>query len=81
MPRRCFGIWNEKFKVTREYSERADFIRCTLWGKGADLAVKVKRNDYIKVNGDTSKKDDTASGSGKADDTSKKDDTADSKTE
>ena len=37
--------------IPREYSERADFIRCTLWGKGADLAVDVKRNDYIKVNG------------------------------
>ena len=33
------------------------------------------------MNGDTSKKDDTTSGSGKADDTSKKDDTADSKKE
>lgn len=37
--------------IPREYSERADFIRCTLWGKGADLAVEVKRNDYIKVSG------------------------------
>ena len=37
--------------IPREYSERADFIRCTLWGKGADLAVDVKRNDYIKVTG------------------------------
>lgn len=37
--------------IPRDYSERADFIRCTLWGKGADLAVDVKRNDYIKVIG------------------------------
>lgn len=37
--------------IPRDYSERADFIRCTLWGKGADLAVEVKRNDYIKVTG------------------------------
>ena len=37
--------------IPRDYSERADFIRCTLWGKGADLAVDVKRNDYIKVTG------------------------------
>lgn len=37
--------------IPRDFSERADFIRCTLWGKGADLAVDVKRNDYIKVNG------------------------------
>ena len=37
--------------VPRDYSERADFIRCNLWGKGADLAVDVKRNDYIKVTG------------------------------
>ena len=37
--------------IPRDFSERADFIRCTLWGKGADLAVDVKRNDYIKVTG------------------------------
>ena len=37
--------------VPRDYSERADFIRCNLWGKGADLAVDIKRNDYIKVAG------------------------------
>ena len=37
--------------ITRDFSERADFTRCTLWGKGADLAVDVKRNDYIKVTG------------------------------
>lgn len=37
--------------IPRDHSERADFIRCTLWGKGADLAVDVKRNDYIKVTG------------------------------
>ena len=37
--------------IPRDFSERADFIRCTLWGKGADLAVDVKRNDYIKVVG------------------------------
>ena len=37
--------------IPRDYSEKADFIRCTLWGKGADLAVDVKRNDYIKVAG------------------------------
>nr|DAT28693.1 MAG TPA: Single strand binding protein [Caudoviricetes sp.] len=37
--------------IPRDFSERADFIRCTLWGKGADLAVEVKRNDYIKVTG------------------------------
>ena len=37
--------------VPRDNSERADFIRCNLWGKGADLAVDVKRNDYIKVTG------------------------------
>ena len=54
-------------------------------GKLYDIADvdTVLDNDYYDklVNGDTSKKDDTASGSGKADDTSKKDDTADSKTE
>lgn len=37
--------------IPRDFSERADFIRCTLWGKGADLAVDVKRNDCIKVTG------------------------------
>lgn len=37
--------------IPRDFSERADFIRCTLWGKGADLAVDVKRSDYIKVTG------------------------------
>lgn len=37
--------------IPRDFSERADFIRCNLWGKGADLAVDVKRNDYIKVTG------------------------------
>ena len=37
--------------IPRDFSERADFTRCTLWGKGADLAVDVKRNDYIKVTG------------------------------
>ena len=37
--------------IPRDFSERADFIRCNLWGKGADLAVDVKRNDYIKVVG------------------------------
>ena len=54
-------------------------------GKLYDIADvdTVLDNDYYDklVNGDTSKKDDTTSGSGKADDTSKKDDTADSKTE
>ena len=37
--------------IPRDFSERSDFTRCTLWGKGADLAVDVKRNDYIKVTG------------------------------
>ena len=37
--------------IPRDFSERADFIRCNLWGNGADLAVDVKRNDYIKVTG------------------------------
>lgn len=37
--------------IPRDFSERADFTRCTLWGKCADLAVDVKRNDYIKVTG------------------------------
>ena len=37
--------------IPRDFSERSDFTRCTLWGKGADLAVEVKRNDYIKVTG------------------------------
>ena len=37
--------------IPRDFSERSDFTRCTLWGKGADLAVDVKRNDYIKVIG------------------------------
>lgn len=37
--------------IPRDFSERADFTRCTLWGKGADLAVDVKRNDCIKVTG------------------------------
>ena len=54
-------------------------------GKLYDIADvdTVLDNDYYDklVNGNTSKKDDTTSGSGKADDTSKKDDTADSKTE
>ena len=55
-------------------------------GKLYDIADvdTVLDNDYYDklVNGDTSKKDDTTSGSGKTDDdTSKKDDTADSKTE
>ena len=54
-------------------------------GKLYDIADvdTVLDNDYYDklVNGDTSKKDDTTSGSGMADDTSKKDDTADSKTE
>ena len=54
-------------------------------GKLYDIADvdTVLDNDYYDklVNGDTSKKDDTTSGSGKADDTPKKDDTADSKTE
>lgn len=54
-------------------------------GKLYDIADvdTVLDNDYYDklVNGDTSKKDDTTSGSGKADNTSKKDDTADSKTE
>ena len=48
----------------------------------ADVDTVLDNDYYDKlVNGDTSKKDDTTSGSGKADDTSKKDDTADSKTE
>jgi hypothetical protein len=37
--------------IPRDFSERSDFTRCTLWGKGADLAVDVKRNYYIKVTG------------------------------
>lgn len=37
--------------IPRDFSERSDFTSCTLLGKGADLAVDVKRNDYIKVTG------------------------------
>ena len=37
--------------IPRDHSERADFVHCTLWGKGADLGTEVKRNDFIKVSG------------------------------
>lgn len=38
--------------IPREkYRNRADFIGCTLWGKGADLAETVKRNDFVKITG------------------------------
>lgn len=38
--------------IPREkYPNRSDFIGCTVWGKGADLAETVKRNDFVKITG------------------------------
>lgn len=45
----------ESFKSFRSNSKRSfgksRFYLLQFMGKGADLAVEVKRNDYIKVNG------------------------------
>lgn len=38
--------------IPREkYPNRVDFIGCTLWGKGAELAETVNRNDFVKITG------------------------------
>ena len=38
--------------IPREkYPNRVDFVGCTLWGKGAELAETVKRNDFVKLKG------------------------------
>lgn len=38
--------------IPREkYPNRVDFVGCTLWGKGAELAGTVKRNDFVKIAG------------------------------
>lgn len=45
-------VLNLFLAIPREkYSERVDFIGCTLWGKGAELAETMKRNDFVKLTG------------------------------